>query len=247
MRTQQWHRLLGIVSALFVILLATTGILLNHTDALALHKRHIESPSLLSWYGFHLPDKSTSFQCDKIVVSQLNEQLYFNDKAIFVNPEKIIGSVYFGSMIVIADQYTLHLYTPKGELIENIEIPKQPTYIGLSHNNQNLIVATRNGNFQTDTSLLQWQKTDRSAEWANTIKIPQTLEQQLNRAYLGLGVSAERLLLDLHSGRFFGQYGVWFMDIVALAFCFLAMSGIFLWSQAEFRKAKRKKNGQKKA
>ena len=42
-------------------------------------------------------------------------------------------------------------------------------------------------------------------------------------------MSLERLLLDLHSGRFFGSAGVLVYDVLALAIGFLAISGLILW------------------
>jgi hypothetical protein len=42
-------------------------------------------------------------------------------------------------------------------------------------------------------------------------------------------LSWERLLLDLHSGRLFGQAGVWIVDAVGVLLITLASSGTLMW------------------
>ncbi|MFT5351416.1 MAG: hypothetical protein ACI9MF_002239 [Gammaproteobacteria bacterium] len=47
--------------------------------------------------------------------------------------------------------------------------------------------------------------------------------------YRGKGLSLERILLDLHSGRLLGNAGVFIVDLAALFFVFLALSGSWMW------------------
>lgn len=51
----------------------------------------------------------------------------------------------------------------------------------------------------------------------------------------------ERVILDLHSGRLLGNYGVYFSDIVALLMVFLAGSGLWLWSMRLLRERERRR------
>lgn len=48
----RWHRRIAIVAAFFVIILAVTGIILNHNIALGINKDFITSEWLLDWYGY---------------------------------------------------------------------------------------------------------------------------------------------------------------------------------------------------
>ncbi len=43
------------------------------------------------------------------------------------------------------------------------------------------------------------------------------------------GFSYERLFLDLHSGRAFGGWGIWLVDLVGLGLMGLIVSGILAW------------------
>ncbi len=47
----RWHYRLGLIALPLVALLALTGIVLNHTMDLKLHKATIESVGLRQWYG----------------------------------------------------------------------------------------------------------------------------------------------------------------------------------------------------
>ena len=42
-------------------------------------------------------------------------------------------------------------------------------------------------------------------------------------------ISWQRLMQDLHSGRWFGGWGVWMMDIAAVILLLLAVSGLWMW------------------
>lgn len=48
-----------------------------------------------------------------------------------------------------------------------------------------------------------------------------------------------KLIMDLHTGQaFFGKKGEWiWIDLIGLAMCLLAMTGIYMWWRAERRKA----------
>ena len=49
----RWHRRLGLLAALFVLVVAVTGIVLNHTSGLALDRRFVDWSWLNAVYGDH--------------------------------------------------------------------------------------------------------------------------------------------------------------------------------------------------
>ena len=60
-------------------------------------------------------------------------------------------------------------------------------------------------------------------------------------AYRGEVLSLQRLLLDMHSGRFFGSKGVWVYDLLALLVFLLAGSGLVLWIRTGAVKNRKKR------
>ena len=42
-------------------------------------------------------------------------------------------------------------------------------------------------------------------------------------------INLERFLLDAHSGRVFGKYGIYVIDVAAILLLILSITGIWLW------------------
>ena len=54
-------------------------------------------------------------------------------------------------------------------------------------------------------------------------------KDHLKEQEISSSISIETLILDLHSGRFFGSAGVLFIDIVGLLLCILSITGLWAW------------------
>ena len=61
--------------------------------------------------------------------------------------------------------------------------------------------------------------------WSTSSTLPDTLEDVLLRAHRGEGLPLERLVLDLHSGRILGKFGIWIVDIAVLSFLVMSLTG----------------------
>lgn len=112
----RWHRRIGLVSLIFVLVLTITGLLLNHNAELNFHKKHIQSQWVHQWYGLPAPEE---------------------------------------------------------------------------------------GGFE--------------------------------------GLTVDRVLLDIHTGRFFGSYGHYVMDIAAILFLILSVTGFYMWYRRYSEQRKRQK------
>jgi hypothetical protein len=94
------------------------------------------------------------------------------------------------------------------------------------------VVRSPEGDYQSDSNFLEWQKIQTpEATWSRPAAAPAELVTALQQAYRGTGLSLERVLLDTHSGRILGAWGVYLVDAAAFAFLLLACSGIWLWSR----------------
>ena len=81
-------------------------------------------------------------------------------------------------------------------------------------------------------------------EWTERYSLDEDEYEQLLVAYRGNGLKLERVILDLHSGRIFGDYGVYLMDAAAIALLWLSFSGLWVWNSRR-RKMLRKKHYRK--
>jgi hypothetical protein len=230
-----WHRYIGLATALFVVILSVTGIALNHTDALHLDARHIQSDTLLDWYGIHAPETIVSYRAGPHAISQLGNQIY-RDLQLVPTAEGILaGALEYAGLIVAGLDSGLLLFTSTGELIEQLGaaagVPAGIQAIGTDSNGK-LVIKTALGDYRTDENFIEWTTaTESDVTWAPAIPPEQELARALRNTWRGTGLSVERVLLDLHSGRILGNAGVWLVDAAALLFLLLAGSGVWLWGR----------------
>lgn len=240
-----WHRYMGVVAALFAILLSVTGIALNHTGGLRLDETYIKADWLLDWYGIEAPDESTSFAAHEHRITLIADRLYFDRESLEGHFTGLVGVIPFGDMLVaIADGDAL-LFTNEGELVERLGrqsgVPAGIKAVGLSPDAR-LVARAAHGLYTVDDGLLTWRHIeidDNRVRWSRADPAPAELIDFLGQHYRGNIIPLERVLLDLHSGRIFGAAGPWVMDAAALLLIALAVTGTFIWIKWLTRRRKR--------
>lgn len=246
-----WHRRVGLVAIVLVVILAITGILLNHTDALKLDERYVESSWLLGWYGLEPEGEAVSYDVGEHVITVLDRQVFFNSYPITTTEQTFHGAVKTEQLIVLAFDTELLLLTHDGELVE-----RMPTGHGFSNiqrigiKYQRPVIETSDPMYyMADEHILDWDVIiDEGIDWARETTLSDTKMQVLLESFRGRGLTTERVLLDLHSGRIFGEYGIYLMDAAAVAMLWLSGSGIWVWwrrrvkqrSKRHYRKHHRK-------
>ncbi len=239
-----WHRYIGVSAALLVIILAVSGLMLNHTDKLQLDSHYVSNNWLLNQYGIHAPTDIRSYSLQNHWLSQWGERLFLDQTEIGETPEKLLGALFYRDMLVMALESEVWLLTPKGELIEklggNEGIPAGMSAIGITDDGQVAVMAAH-GVYSADRDLVIWQDSPEAITvWVDSENLPADLYQHLLQKYRGYGLSLERVVLDLHSGRIFGQYGIYIMDAAAVLMLFLAFSGSWIWGIRWIRKRQRR-------
>ncbi|MBT7953173.1 MAG: hypothetical protein HN764_16205 [Gammaproteobacteria bacterium] len=229
----RWHRRIGISSALMVLLLSITGLFLNHTEKFRLDQSYVNNEIVLNWYNIRPPQQPSSFNLDQIWITRIGDRLYFNDVELEQRSEVLWGVAMQQEMIVLALEDKLLLLTADGQQIEKLSgydgVPAGITAIGMNEYDE-LVIRAVHGDYLADLNALAWEDYEEiAAEWSVEVVTPESLEQKLLNLYRGKGLSWERLLLDIHSGRVFGEAGVYIVDLAALLFIFLALSGSWIW------------------
>lgn len=230
-----WHRYLGLTASLFVIVLAITGLALNHTEELELDSSNVNSSTLLDWYGIHAPDIDNSYQAGLHQITEVGDNIYWDTLKIPGLEGPLIGVIEYSDLIVISTRDRLLLFTTEGELVEQLGsaagVPPGMQAIGLTTNG-NLAIRTTQGYYQTNADFLEWREADSlTATWSRSEKPSLQLEQELETRWRGSGLPMERIMLDLHSGRILGSWGVYLMDAAAILFVILAITGVWLWGK----------------
>ncbi len=216
-----------------VLILSVTGLFLNHTEDFKLDQHYVSSEAVLNWYNIRPPKKLSSFKLDQVWLTRIGNRLYFNNKELEQRSEVLWGIAMQQEMIVLALEDKLLLLTREGQQIERLSgydgVPAGITAIGMNEYKE-LVIRGIHGDYLVDLNALAWEDYEEiAAEWSTEEPVPEHLKQQLLDLYRGKGLSWERLILDVHSGRVFGNIGVYIVDLAALLFIFLALSGSWMW------------------
>ncbi|MBV1915747.1 MAG: PepSY domain-containing protein [Pseudomonadales bacterium] len=238
-RLIRWHRRTGILLALFLVLLASTGILINHADELHFDQP-VESSLILTWYGVDLPDQVVGIHTANGWFSQLGKGIYWQDVRVAQCDEgTFIGALWLSGQFILGCENELIVLDHKGQTEEVFSslfgLPVPINGLSKTISDQVLIRVDSGGNrtliYVFNLDVAQWSayESEQVQNWPPLIPLPNELKQKLLSNYSGSDISWERVLLDLHSGRLFGQIGRWVMDFVAIAMLVLAISGLWLW------------------
>lgn len=236
-----WHRWLGFLATLFLIVLSLTGLALNHTELLHLDKITLRNDFILKRYGMAGGSEIISYRIGNgDTLSYLDGQLFFNQSPLQAS-EPLVGIYQGDAFTIAASSDTLHYLTPEGASIESIDTNLLPfdtiRAIGASTEGASIIAAA-NGHWLANADWLEF--TSFTAPYQvtplETTELSTESRAAILTAFQGEGISLYRALLDLHSGRLFGWGGRTVMDLTAIAILLLISSGI----AGYFRKSRRK-------
>lgn len=230
---RRWHQWVGMIVSLFVILLVSTGIMLNHTQELKLGSRYIKSDWMLAWYGIRPVQRTVQYQLDRQYLVQIGEQVYLNRKRLIRIDKPLIGAVQTRQFIVAGFRDRIVLLNRQGEIVETINghqgLPFPLKKVAW-RKSDGLMLATTNGSFRFDLDQLKSRRLQQvNTDWVNRAELPAKLKTWVVADYQNYRLSWERVLLDLHSGRLFGSWGVYLIDLFAILLLFLGISGWVVW------------------
>ena len=237
-----WHRRIGLSVFVVLIFLAISGFALNHSPALKLNKIALSSDWLLSWYGFE-PASPTGFEVN-------GHWLYYSgDNRLLVNTISSVTdspattcNLALRSAAANSDWLfalcsdALILLMPDGQFVEQFTlVDGLPSNLKvLSVVDEKVYLASDSAAFEFDPQSLVIMPTDQAMQTildrqSPERALPEVLAEQLGQSLSGPSISLETVILDLHSGRFFGNFGVLFIDLVGLLVCFLSITGLLAW------------------
>lgn len=228
------HRYIGLSSAIVLLMLAVTGIALNHTDELKLDSQMIQSRAILDWYAIKPPEHIKSFSTKNHWITQINQQIYFDHSALLKNENSLLGAIETDDFIVAALNNSLLLLSLEGELIEQTSLTTIEN-IGLN-TQQHIVIKSSAAIRVSNDGLLSWQPYNKKdIHWSKSTQAPESIAQDLKNNFRSSILPLERVLLDIHSGRFFGTAGVIIVDISGVFLIILALSGCAIWLKHKFR------------
>ena len=126
--------------------------------------------------------------------------------------------------LFVLDKATLQIVDKLGDEI----LPSSPITSSAVIDGK-LILQTNQGRYLASSDIISLSRVTDLAPIPNPSLATLSDEEyhRLLQDWRGRGLSLSRVMLDLHSGRFFGAIGVIIYDISAVALLLLAISGIY--------------------
>jgi len=251
-RARQWfrrgHRWVGLSAVVFVLFLAVSGVTLNHASDLGLDRHYVGWSWVLDAYGIQAPAPSASFEDGGHRGTLLGERLFLDGLDTGQRLSMLTGFVAVDQFVLATAEQGAHLFTPSGELVESIDLqaglPGPIERLGRVEGRA--IIQSSGQLFRSDAEFAGFEpwEISPSAEISWSVPTPPDATElaALDAAWRGRGLTVERMVLDLHSGRIFDMSGVLLMDLVALCMIVLGLSGLLL-SNSRYRR----QNGAKSA
>ena len=234
------HRWSGIILLVPLTVACVTGLILNHTIDLGLSSRFTSSDWIQSRYGMALKGEPEGFGLEgKTYAATWDEKIFFGKKLLDAT-EPLIGAVPLRDGTAVVTESEVHYFGLDGELIETLDavaLPATPILKAGRSPDLALVLKTESGIFISDANLLGFAQSslDPSIQWSGPETPSAADRKKWKKAYSGKGVPLDRVILDIHSGRFFGSLGKWIYDITVVGVLILSATGFILFLRTRSR------------
>ena len=225
---------MGLSAAIILVLVTVTGVFLNHTSELSLQKKFVGQTWLLSLYGFPEPDLVSFELADTSITGDEKGQLYRGVTPLESCRGRLVGVSAYAAGFIVACQQELLFFDAQGRLAEKVSatygLPTPVEQLGKCA--ETLCIRTPTRLFELDLEQLSFVPVvGVRPVWSESIRLEGSARETIQVMSKEKGLSWERVMLDVHSGRLFGTLGVWAVDAAAIVLLFLALSGFVLWFQ----------------
>lgn len=226
---------------LFLVILSATGVALNHSSDWALDRRYVSWSWALDVLGIHAPEPSATYSDRGHNVTQLGRRAYFDAVEIPVEIDTLRGLLVSEPLAICATRDGLILLTVDGGFVQHMnlsaELPGPIERIGTADGRP--VIDAGEEFYVADKDLTRFVRWHESAGAEFAWSIESVLEpdqlSELQELYRGRGLTIERLLTEIHSGRIAGKLGPWLLDLIGLGFVLLSVSGLLVWIRAAGR------------
>jgi len=235
-----WHGRIGIFAALLVLLLSVTGLALNHAETLDLYRKQVRAGWVMDWYGIGgVEGPVAAAEAQGLWIALADGHVFAGGRRIGdADGTAFAGAAAAGDVVVAGGGDRLFVLTPEGELIETLDetvLPGAVTRIGVAGGR--VVIETGNGqNFAADEAVTSWREAEGPVVWSEAAELPAEERKALDDAMRGEGLPLYRIVLDIHSGRFFTRAGPLAMDLAALALIALSATGLWTWAGQKRRR-----------
>ena len=236
-----WHRMLGMLTAIPLLWVLVTGVLLNHADDFGLNESKVTNPTVLEWYGMAPKSLPYEVKAGKHSVVEWDGVVFYNEQAVELTGE-FLGAAPDGDGCVIVSSEEVLRMAVDGELVEKLDelsLPEIPL-AGVGVSNGKTYLANKDGWHEPDADWIECLPNNDvvAVPVVKEVVTDEALNERLLEKWVGEGLPMSRVILDLHSGNFLGSWAKYFYDFVALCAIVLIGSGVILHYRTSKRNRK---------
>lgn len=243
-----FHQRGGMFAFLFMAWLGFSGILLNQSADWGLDAIRVKASSIMSFYGLHTePPKFGYFSGESWLVPTL-ENTVINGHLAEEHIPSPLGMVSIGEgdaeLIFVASHDSLSIFTADVKRLDKLSgymLPLgQIRRIGARGNK----VALQGESVYLSTDGISWETysdSGASIQWSESSRLPEEIAAE-TLPHARPSVALEQLLIDLHSGRLFGKFGAYFVNLVGIVCIWLSVSGVWMMWRTQKMRNNRGKN-----
>ena len=227
------HHLLGLMSAVLILWVSLSGVILNHSSGFGLNQP-LPTPMLSFFYG--IQKHQNNWPVDWTLKCK-NNKVHYNSILLDLSCGEVKSYIMKDDLVVLLTPQQITLWLHDGQMLESLAIESlglgRIVSFGETKNGLVVLVDENGQQRRADAQFLSWKASSK----AMILKEAYMLEPDVNS-----DIDWERLMLDLHAGRFLGVTGKILNDGVAIILIYMCLSGVWLWFHRNSRNKKRLRN-----
>jgi len=240
-RIRRLHSWLGIILLIPLVVACVTGMILNHTVDLDLSNRHTSASWIQARYGMELEGEPEAYGLEGKAYAATWDGHIFHASSIVDDSSSLVAAVPLRDGTAVVTTTAVHYFDLAGELVETMSsatLPATPISRAGRTGDLTLVLESPTGTFTSDENLLSFTESpdDQETFWSTVVTPSESDVKTWKTTFSGDGVPLDRVILDLHSGRFFGTVGKWIYDITVVGVLVLSVTGFVLFLRGRRRR-----------
>lgn len=242
---REWHKRVGLFAFVFMGWLGASGFLINQSADWGYDTVRIDWGWVMALYGLHPEPPQTGFAAGDHWLAVTADYTLLDALPLSQPIAAPLGFVAGGPadapLLFVAASDRLVLLMPSGDKVDELVPPILPVStirrVGSIENVPGAIAVQDLDAYQSHDGGDTWTTVDPgSVRWSQSEPMPQ-IERDKLMPYSRPSVSLEHVLVDAHSGRLFGQWGVYVINAVGFAALALSITGVWMiWRTSRQRR-----------
>ncbi len=219
------HRWVGMISAVWLLQLATTGLMLQHADDFGLTSSYVTSPSILKWFNYG--QRQQAWDATDDVFYQVDAAISFGGHYMKMD-DALLGAVKSPDGWSVVSSQTLYRYNEQGDLAMQLDsfdgLPTPITQLALVGGKAAI---QSSGQWFSVNSSGVTERLESPPIQVTSSRTLSTKEQDKLLPIMLKGLlSYDKVIHGIHAGI---KSSSWLNTLSALALFYLCFSGMYLF------------------